>query len=93
MSLVLSGPVTGVVEREGVSAKTGKPWHLRDAVVLNGMTTVRVRLTKDVPTPGEGELVSYEVGVSARASEDGRIWIDYTAFKALEVAVAGARVL
>lgn len=81
MSLVLTGTATGLLEQT-YKREDGSEGVMRKAVVLNdrGTNVIQVVLTKDVPSPGQGEVVSYEVGVSG-SEYKGRVYINYTAYR------------
>lgn len=81
MSLVLTGTVTGVLEQT-YKRQDGSEGVMRKAVVLNdnGTGVIQVVLTRDVPTPGQGEVVALEVGVSG-SEYKGRVYVNYTAYR------------
>lgn len=81
MSLVLSGTATGVLEQT-YKRQDGSEGVMRKAVVLNdnGTNVTQVVLTRDVPSPGRGEIVAYEVGVTG-SEYKGRVYINYTAYR------------
>lgn len=70
MSLVLSGPALGVLTREGTD-KNGRPYKMRRVSVQHGLGSLFVTLADDIPDPGEGEIVAYEVSAKVLPPREG----------------------
>lgn len=78
MSLVLSGPVLGVLHKEGRTDK-GREWKMTTVAIQHGLGSLFVTLRDEMEEPGEGEIVAYEVRAKAVARDDGTAAIYWTA--------------
>lgn len=80
--MIMYGPVEAVSEVP-YKRKDGGEGVLRKIAIRQGLGSLWVVLTREVPTPGQGELVALEVGFAIKVVE-GRTFVDWTAYRVAE---------